>query len=184
MIAVDQGLGHLPIAEDARPGEAGVVVGTIFGEGVLDRAFDIAQSPRLQTHHRINQGESGGFAAAQDEIAERERLWMVELGNALIDTLVMTAQDGDGRSGGQLAYPGLVEAAPLRAGDEQAGARFTSQQVVEGARHWWRCDDHPRSAAERSVVHLLVTPFGPPTRIDEFDLDQTASPRPTNDASI
>src|SRR5215216_6500641 len=64
-------------------------------ERVAECALVITHRAGKQTHGRIDDGQGGGLAAAEDEVAERQLFRREAIGDALVDVLVMSTEDGE-----------------------------------------------------------------------------------------
>ncbi len=104
-------------------------------EAFLGAGRLVAHDAGKQAHDRIEQRQRRGFAARQDEVAERDFLEVARVDDALVDALEATADDDRARAGRELRAPGPGSAGVPRGLIARRAGVALRRGVVDGAGH-------------------------------------------------
>ena len=171
VVAAQEDLGDRQAAVDARAGVLGIFESSIRPERLVDRALGIAETPGIKRTTASIKTIAATSPPERMIVAHREQLGLEDLDDALVETLVTPTEQNQSWFLGQLGDPCLIEPASLRREHDQAPGRLGGRPHGLGRRHHRRGhQDHPRPAAKRPIVDLLVLPLGPVADVPPLDL--------------
>src|SRR5579885_253759 len=133
---------------------AGAGVLRVFQEAVFEALFGerslVADNPWDQAHDRVGQHQRRKLASSQDVVPYRDLVIDAILDEALIDALVVPANDDERGLPGKLPREPLIEKRSLRGHENRP--RSPAAGVEPGRFQHVRLHHHSLAAAERRVV--------------------------------
>ena len=151
--------------------------------GLLDERPRVADDPRQQPGHRLDDREDGHLAAVEDVVPEGDDRDPHPRGGVqlhpLVDALVTAAGKDEPLLGGELARPGLRERHTPGARDDEVRARSTvgaGQDLVEGRPPRFGLHDHAGAAAVGGAVDAAVSVVGVLAQVVDPHVQQALVP--------
>ena len=140
-------------------------------EGLGDRRLVVSQDSGNQAHDGVGQHQRPQDAVGQDVVADRDLVVDKVIGHALVDTLVMPAEEDEMLRLGILADDRLLERPSLRGEEDHLGLRAAEFGQRLGDR--FDLHHHAGAAAVGGVVDRAMAVMGPAPEVDSFQLHQT-----------
>ena len=174
MVAREEDVGHGVAAEGGRTRVGGRVEG-VAGERFGGEGFGVDRA-RHESHRRIDEREGRDLAAGEHEIAEGDLLGAVEVDEALVDALVVAADDDQPVERGEALRVALAERGAGGGGHDDRAAFVGGRGVedrVEHACEGLDAQHHAGAPAEGAVIG----PFSVAERVEEmveFDAHEPA----------
>src|SRR5579883_2127886 len=153
MVAREQHIGDFHPAKLCRP-RVMRILQQIFAERLVQRTFVITQNPGQQPRHRVNDDHRRQRAIRQHVIADGQFIVRQTLADPLIESFITAADQQQMLELRQFAGNALIELPPRRR--KQNHARLFVRQIFNSFKDRLRLQQHPRPAAERTVIHRLV----------------------------
>ena len=167
---------HLRAFEDGRPRVLGIFQQP-RGEALLLRRPLVPQHAGDETGDAVGDGQSRDLAAGQHEIAYGHHVRGEGVDIALVDALVVAADDDELLFFCQLPGQSLVEGTARRGGDEDAGTLVCGDGSRGRGQHV-RLQHHAASAAVEAFVRGLVLIQGKVPDVGHRDVQQPGLPAP------
>ena len=178
MIAGKQGLRHPATAPDPRPGVLRMIQKSRL-KRLAGRGVRFLEHVRKQPRDGVYDHHGRQFSAGKNEIADGNFL-VARPQHALIDALIMAADQGQSGQPGQ--PPGLarVESPSLRGKANHSAAR--PAHAADGGEKRFRLEHHAGAAAKGPVIHAAALVRRKISRIDIPQFQQAARARAAHDA--
>ncbi len=166
MVSSEENLRHFPAFVIRRAGVVGVVEETV-GKGILLRGLVIAEHAGQEAHHGIGDNQRGKHAAGEDVVADGNLVIDQVVRHALVDALVVAAEQNEVAFAREVAGHGIREFAALRGHEDDF--RVRRAEGGEGFVDGFDFHDHARSAAIGGIVHCAVGVAGPLAQVHRFE---------------
>src|SRR5208282_5699988 len=182
MVAACKHIGDLPAPEHPGTRVLRVFEATLGPERFIDSASRISQDAGHQPDNGVDHDHGRDFPPGEDEVADREQLWLEDLDDPLVESLVPAAKQDQTRLSGQIDNPALIESGSLRREDNQGARGFDPGSHGLGRGHdRGSHEDHARPSPKRPVVHLLVFAWSPVAQVPPLDGHQVLVDRSPDD---
>ncbi|MEY2598866.1 MAG: hypothetical protein RLZZ142_1125 [Verrucomicrobiota bacterium] len=143
------------------------------GEGVVRGGGLVAENSGDEPDDGVDEYHGGDDAVGQDVVADGDFFVDEQVDDALVDALVVSAEENEvGAGGGEALGGGVFERGA--AWGEQEDACVFSFQGLDGVKNGFALEDHALSAAVRGFVCDAVFVFGPVAKVVGVDGGEAA----------
>ena len=180
VVAAEEHVRHLQTAILGGFGVLGGLEEGGIGEGFLDGAHVIAKDSWQETNDGIDDDDGSDRAVGEDVVADGKLLIHAGLDDAVVDALVVAAEEDQTWHGGEAMGIGLAKAFALWGHKNDVG--LGCADGVKGFKDGLGPQDHALTTAVRSVIDLAMTAEAVLAQVVSVEFQRTLLLCPAHDA--